>query len=567
MARWGSLPDCATHRHGRSRPPRRHRRDEQLLERHRCLARDRTRPAGWRPSVGPPAGRRRCPGRAARRRGHRAAGPARGGLLRRRRLLGPAGARRPGARAATGWSAVLGVSPSLAADERAGRARGGRGTSGSRSSRSRPTRATGRRTAPTARTAASTARTSCSPGSTTRSSPGHGLDAIAYGENADDARRPDRPGARAATEHGVLRPLADAGLTKADVRAIARALGPAVRRQAGRALPGLADPALRGGHPGEAAPDRGRGVGPARPRLRRLPGPPPRRRRPDRAARRAISPGRSPRTAAQRGRSGRPGARASGSSRSTSPGCSPARSPCRWCGPPWLSGRGRPGLDRRWPASPTSTSTGRAPRLPGGGLLRGQDRRPGRARSPPPCASARGADPVHPGRAPSTSTAVLAELPGRRATTPTARLVAWPPTPPEPTGGLVVVARRRAPRTCRSPARRCSPRRYLGRRAELVVDVGVAGLHRILGRLDLLRSARGDRRGRRHGRRAAQRGRRAGRARRWSRCPPRWATARRSRGWPPCSPCSTPAPRASPWSTSTTATAPATSPPRSPPAR
>jgi len=53
----------------------------------------------------------------------------------------------------------------------------------------------------------------------------HGLAAVAYGENADDARRPDRPGSRAATEHGVLRPLADAGLTKADVRGLARALG------------------------------------------------------------------------------------------------------------------------------------------------------------------------------------------------------------------------------------------------------------------------------------------------------------------------------------------------------
>jgi NCAIR mutase (PurE)-related protein len=31
---------------------------------------------------------------------------------------------------------------------------------------------------------------------------------------------------------------------------------------------------------------------------------------------------------------------------------------------------------------------------------------------------------------------------------------------------------------------------YLGRSTELVVDVGVAGLHRILGRLDLLRQAR-----------------------------------------------------------------------------
>ena len=32
--------------------------------------------------------------------------------------------------------------------------------------------------------------------------------------------------------------------------------------------------------------------------------------------------------------------------------------------------------------------------------------------------------------------------------------------------------------------------RHLGRRAEIVVDVGVAGLHRILSRLDRLRSAR-----------------------------------------------------------------------------
>jgi uncharacterized protein len=53
----------------------------------------------------------------------------------------------------------------------------------------------------------------------------HGLDAIAYGENADDARRPDRPGALAATQHAVLRPLADAEMTKLDVRAIARELG------------------------------------------------------------------------------------------------------------------------------------------------------------------------------------------------------------------------------------------------------------------------------------------------------------------------------------------------------
>jgi pyridinium-3,5-biscarboxylic acid mononucleotide sulfurtransferase len=52
----------------------------------------------------------------------------------------------------------------------------------------------------------------------------YNLKAVAYGENADDAMRPDRPGARAAANHEVLRPLADAGLGKATVRAIARAL-------------------------------------------------------------------------------------------------------------------------------------------------------------------------------------------------------------------------------------------------------------------------------------------------------------------------------------------------------
>ena len=53
----------------------------------------------------------------------------------------------------------------------------------------------------------------------------YSLDAVAYGENADDARRPDRPGARAATNHHVLRPLADAGMTKLAVRTLARAVG------------------------------------------------------------------------------------------------------------------------------------------------------------------------------------------------------------------------------------------------------------------------------------------------------------------------------------------------------
>jgi uncharacterized protein len=53
----------------------------------------------------------------------------------------------------------------------------------------------------------------------------HRLDAVAYGENADDRRRPDRPGSRAAAAHRVLTPLADLGLTKADVRRLARDFG------------------------------------------------------------------------------------------------------------------------------------------------------------------------------------------------------------------------------------------------------------------------------------------------------------------------------------------------------
>ena len=47
---------------------------------------------------------------------------------------------------------------------------------------------------------------------------------IAYGMNADDTRD-YRPGQRAAEEHAVLAPLAEAQLTKLDVRALAKAAG------------------------------------------------------------------------------------------------------------------------------------------------------------------------------------------------------------------------------------------------------------------------------------------------------------------------------------------------------
>lgn len=89
---------------------------------------------------------------------------------------------------------------------------------------------------------------------------------------------------------------------------------------------------------------------------------------------------------------------------------------------------------------------------------------------------------------PARAAAVLEELPGA-AYDATARLLAWPADLPEPTGGLVVVA---AAGTSDAPVAREAllTARYLGRRAELVMDVGVAGLHRVLGRLDLLRAAR-----------------------------------------------------------------------------
>jgi uncharacterized protein len=47
---------------------------------------------------------------------------------------------------------------------------------------------------------------------------------IAYGMNADDTRD-YRPGQRAAKEHAVLAPLADAGLTKLEIRALAKQAG------------------------------------------------------------------------------------------------------------------------------------------------------------------------------------------------------------------------------------------------------------------------------------------------------------------------------------------------------
>jgi len=51
-----------------------------------------------------------------------------------------------------------------------------------------------------------------------------GFEHIAYGMNADD-RRDYRPGQRAAEQHEVLAPLAESGLTKLEIRALAKSAG------------------------------------------------------------------------------------------------------------------------------------------------------------------------------------------------------------------------------------------------------------------------------------------------------------------------------------------------------
>ncbi|MFZ0272426.1 MAG: ATP-dependent sacrificial sulfur transferase LarE [Acidobacteriaceae bacterium] len=53
---------------------------------------------------------------------------------------------------------------------------------------------------------------------------GRGFAAVAYGLNLDDGKD-FRPGQKAAAEHRVVAPLAEAGLTKADIRVLAQAAG------------------------------------------------------------------------------------------------------------------------------------------------------------------------------------------------------------------------------------------------------------------------------------------------------------------------------------------------------
>ncbi len=84
--------------------------------------------------------------------------------------------------------------------------------------------------------------------------------------------------------------------------------------------------------------------------------------------------------------------------------------------------------------------------------------------------------------------AILSELPDAFGDTE-AGLLAWPPAVPSPVGGPVLVVAA-GTSDLRAAREALLTARYLGRSAELIVDVGVAGLHRILSHLDELRAAR-----------------------------------------------------------------------------
>ncbi|RXW33660.1 nickel pincer cofactor biosynthesis protein LarB [Propioniciclava flava] len=83
--------------------------------------------------------------------------------------------------------------------------------------------------------------------------------------------------------------------------------------------------------------------------------------------------------------------------------------------------------------------------------------------------------------------AVLAVLPDAFHD-PVARALVWPPRMPAPSGESVLIA---CAGTSDLPVAREAlvTARHLGRRAELVVDVGIAGLHRTLAKLDAFRAA------------------------------------------------------------------------------
>ncbi len=83
---------------------------------------------------------------------------------------------------------------------------------------------------------------------------------------------------------------------------------------------------------------------------------------------------------------------------------------------------------------------------------------------------------------------LLLELLPDGAWHPVERLFAWPGAAPEPSGGNVVVA---CAGSSDVPIAReaATTARYLGRPTELITDIGVAGIHRVLAHAEQLRAA------------------------------------------------------------------------------
>lgn len=89
---------------------------------------------------------------------------------------------------------------------------------------------------------------------------------------------------------------------------------------------------------------------------------------------------------------------------------------------------------------------------------------------------------------PEQVTAVRDELPDAFVDE-IAGFAAWPGAEPAPHGGRIVVACA-GTSDLRVATEACHTLRHLGRNVELVADVGVAGLHRLLDRLETFRRAR-----------------------------------------------------------------------------
>ena len=157
-------------------------------------------------------------------------------------------------------------------------------------------------------------------------------------------------------------------------------------------------------------------------------------------------------------------------------------------------------------------------------LLPGQDARAGRAIAA--ALREHGARTLFTRAAAAHAAAVLAELPDALHAADCG-LLAWPPDPPEPVGGRVLVVA--AGTSDHAVAREALlTARHLGRAAELVMDVGVAGLHRVLRPAGRAAGGAGDRRRGRHGRGAPGAWWPGWSRRRWWPCRRRPATARRS---------------------------------------